>query len=48
MLKIYSIYTCPPIARAHKVEMVKRIPYYAFPSIWNNALCNKYNKKHHI
>ena len=39
MLKIY-LYLPPS---AHKVEMVKRIPYYAFPSIWNNALGNKYN-----
>jgi hypothetical protein len=31
---------------AHRVEMVKRLPYFAFPSVWNNALGNKTNRKH--
>jgi hypothetical protein len=32
---------------AHRVELVKRMPYFAFPSIWNNALGNKFNRKHY-
>jgi hypothetical protein len=26
--------------------MVKRMPLFAFPTVWNNALGNKNNRKH--
>ncbi len=32
---------------AHRLEMVKRMPLFAFPTVWNNALGNKNNRKHH-
>jgi hypothetical protein len=31
---------------AHRIEMVKRMPLFAFPTVWNNALGNKNNRKH--
>jgi hypothetical protein len=30
---------------AHRIEMVKRMPLFAFPNVWNNALGNKNNRK---
>jgi hypothetical protein len=32
---------------AHRVEMVKRLPLFAFSTVWNNALGNKNYRKHH-
>ncbi len=32
---------------AHRLEMVKRMPLFAFPTVWNNALGNKNDRKHH-
>jgi hypothetical protein len=32
---------------AHRIEMVKRMPLFSFPTVWNNALGNKNNRKHY-
>jgi hypothetical protein len=30
---------------AQRIEMVKRMPLFAFPTVWNNALGNENNRK---
>jgi hypothetical protein len=30
---------------AHRVECVKRLPFFAFPTIWNTAPGDKYNPR---